>query len=920
MLRQHIDERQKLDRQHAADLETANGELTLEVQKRRTLEAKLTKLNRALTAHSKVQRAVFRAGAENELMEDVCRIMVETGGYTMVWAGLAGQDKEKAVLPVAQYGFEKGYLDLARIRWDDTRLGRGPTGTATKTGTPCFVQDIRNDPNFEPWRDNAIKRGYASCVALPLLADSNAFGALTLYSAEAFSIDSEEIELLNELAKDLAFGIISLRNKEKRTLAELSLRQRVEELKVVNRLAAAARAKHSTDQFFESASDILFSCLNPDFIILYLLQGHELVLKGHRSRDQEFEHRSPEKKAIGECLCALAATGKPSYSVDIDSDPLCTIQACKNAGVQSFAALPLRIGNDVMGVLGLASSEERDFSRQSTFLQTLADQMALGLEAIRTHEQIEHQVEKLRKTIGQVNLAREEIRKSKELLRAVFDGFSDPLIMVDKDMKVRIINEAAGKYYRVSSEEAVGGICNEVFWGRSEPCEGCTLQDALTGGEPLRFRRAGFEDPDRLEHVDIFPCSDGYGEQGAIIHVRDITEQVRNENQLILADKLISLGVLVSGVAHEINNPNNFIMLNAPIVIDAWKSIQPIIENYYHENGDFVMGGLNYSEMRVELPGLLSGIVEGSRRIKRIVQDLKAYARHDNAGTTQNVDIKNVIEGSVRLLNNLIRKSTEHFSVEVDENLPLILGNAQKVEQVVINLIQNACQGLTKKEQRVSVKSWYHKEKNGVVIEVTDEGVGIPEETMPHIMDPFFTTKRGYGGTGLGLSVCSTIVKTHQGTIDVVSREGKGSVFRVFLPVHAKREPLRILVVDDDDILRKSMVGILESNEDYLVQEASNGAVAFLLMGHHLPDLLILDIHMPDMDGVEVCRLLKEREELSKIEVIVVTGLADSPRGKKIADMGFKNIIRKPFKPMNFLDTVRTTLEPVYSEGIKHGQ
>ncbi|MEW6586996.1 MAG: ATP-binding protein [Nitrospirota bacterium] len=520
----------------------------------------------------------------------------------------------------------------------------------------------------------------------------------------------------------------------------------------------------------------------------------------------------------------------------------------------------------------------------------------------------------------QLGLAREEIRKSKGLLQCALDGISDPLIMVGKDFKVRVLNKAATEYYRASREEVIGKFCYEVFLGRAEPCKPCNMGNALCGKKPVSFQRTGFQNPSRLEQVNIHPLDDGYAEGDVIIHISDINEQAQNGNELILANKLISLGVLVSGVAHEINNPNNLIMLNTPILMDAWKSIEPIIENYYKENGDFVMGGLNYSEMRVELPGLISGIVEGSRRIKRIVEDLKAYARHDDTGPTQNVDVKNAIESSIRLVDNLIRKSTDNFSIECGENLPLIRGNIQRIEQVVINLIQNACQAVTKKEQRISVTCLYDEKKNGVFIEVADEGIGIPEEAMPHIMDPFFTTKRGYGGTGLGLSVCSNIVKAHHGTIEVRSREGKGSVFRVFLPVSAKREPVRILVVDDDEILRKSMVGILEANEDYLVQEASNGAEAFLLMGHRLPDLLILDILMPDMDGVEVCRLLKEREELSKIKVIVVTGLPDSPKGKRVAGMGFKNIMSKPFKPMNFISTVTTTLEDAYIEGIKRGR
>ena len=379
----------------------------------------------------------------------------------------------------------------------------------------------------------------------------------------------------------------------------------------------------------------------------------------------------------------------------------------------------------------------------------------------------------------------------------------------------------------------------------------------------------------------------------------------------MLADKLISLGVLVSGVAHEINNPNNFIMLNAPTLKKAWESIEPIIEKYYRENGDFIMGGLEYSEMRDEIPGLLSGIMEGSRRIEGIVKDLKDYSRHDSIGRTQLVDVNKAIESSVRLLDHMLRKSSNHFSVEFGENLPSINGNVQKLEQVVINLIQNACQALTNNGQCISVKSSYHKKKNGIVIEVRDEGVGIPTEELPRIMEPFFSTKQGYGGTGLGLSVCSDIIKEHQGKIDVESREGAGSTFRVFLPVTKKAKQTRILVVDDDDILREGITNVLKTNKNYRVEEASNGAEAFLLIGHRRPDLIVLDIHMPDMDGVEVCRLLKEMEELSDIKVVVITGFPDSPKGRKVVELGFTNILPKPFTIPDLTGMVKIVLEEV---------
>lgn len=265
---------------------------------------------------------------------------------------------------------------------------------------------------------------------------------------------------------------------------------------------------------------------------------------------------------------------------------------------------------------------------------------------------------------------------------------------------------------------------------------------------------------------------------------REIKERKRMEKEFIQTDKMISLGILVSGVAHEINNPNNFIMLNTPILQEAWEDIMPVIEKYYKVNNDFVLAGLPYSTMRDEIPKLFSGIKEGSKRIKHIVKDLKNYARQGGSDMDQSVNINQIVKNSVRLVDNLIKKATNNFRVEYGHNLPLIEGNKQKLGRVVINLIRNACQALEDKEKGVFMKSSFDKKKNCIVIQVQDEGCGIPETTLPRIMDPFFTTKRSQRGTGLSLPVSSVIVKAHGGRIEVKSDISKGTIFKVILPVN----------------------------------------------------------------------------------------------------------------------------------------
>jgi PAS domain S-box-containing protein len=271
---------------------------------------------------------------------------------------------------------------------------------------------------------------------------------------------------------------------------------------------------------------------------------------------------------------------------------------------------------------------------------------------------------------------------------------------------------------------------------------------------------------------------------------RDITARKKAEelsrlhqHQLMQASKMVAIGTLVSGVAHEINNPNNFIMLNSKIVEDAWRSALPILESYYRENGEFIIGGMNYTEMRDSLPTLFAGISNGARRIKQIVNDLKTYVREDSADLTQEIDINAVIKSAVSLLSHMIKNATHAFKVAYGVNLPMLRGNFQRLEQVIINLIQNACQALPDAARGISVSVRHDSAEAAVIVTIEDEGVGMPSETIPTIMDPFFTTKSETGGVGLGLSISSRIVEEHGGRMRFTSQQDQGTVAEIFLPV-----------------------------------------------------------------------------------------------------------------------------------------
>ncbi|MHB8709653.1 MAG: ATP-binding protein, partial [Desulfuromonadales bacterium] len=261
-----------------------------------------------------------------------------------------------------------------------------------------------------------------------------------------------------------------------------------------------------------------------------------------------------------------------------------------------------------------------------------------------------------------------------------------------------------------------------------------------------------------------------------------LEELRRHQDQLVQADKMASLGILVSGVAHEINNPTGLILFNTPVICEAYADAETILEEHYRVHGDFILGGIPYSRMRSKIPQMLDDMHEGAKRIKRIVEDLKDFARRNDASVSETVDVNTVVSLAVRLVEVTIRKSTDHFSVSYGEQLPPVRGHAQRIEQVVVNLILNACQALPDPGRSIVMETGYATDTHCVWVRIKDDGSGIAPEHLVHLTDPFFTTKRESGGTGLGLSVSAGIVKEHGGELQFDSQPGGGTVVLLTLP------------------------------------------------------------------------------------------------------------------------------------------
>jgi PAS domain S-box-containing protein len=228
--RDHLEE---LIRDRTSELEAANARLRADVTERKKREAELDRLNRTLKALSASSQAMMRATDESAYLNEICQIIVRDCEHSMVWIGFARDDPGKTVQRVAQAGFDEGYLESLHVTWADTGRGRGPTGTAIRTGRACGCRNMQTDPNFAPWRAEALRRGYLSSMVVPVMDGGRAFGAITIYSREADSFTSDEVRLLLELADDVRYGVSALRLRHAHAQAEQSLRESETELAAI---------------------------------------------------------------------------------------------------------------------------------------------------------------------------------------------------------------------------------------------------------------------------------------------------------------------------------------------------------------------------------------------------------------------------------------------------------------------------------------------------------------------------------------------------------------------------------------------------------------------------------------------------------------------------------------------------------------
>ncbi|HET7039818.1 MAG TPA: ATP-binding protein [Gemmatimonadales bacterium] len=493
--------------------------------------------------------------------------------------------------------------------------------------------------------------------------------------------------------------------------------------------------------------------------------------------------------------------------------------------VSRAAAFPLRAHGVTVGVMAVADPLGGGFEPEALRL----------LSIVATHASI---------VISNARFF-DLVRAGRDQWETTFNALSEGLAVVDQEGRIRRANRALAAMVGSTGASLAGTPLADTPLGSS--MELADRLDAARRGEPAPPLTQRAPSLGRLLRFTAAPMRGDGDARWAVMLVEDVTEQERLETQLIQSEKMAAVGQLVSGVAHELNNPLTSISGLAEFLLE-----QPAPSERDRDH------------LRV--------IREQAERAGRIVRNLLTFARKGPADVTD-LDLNDIIQRTVSLVGYELRLREVRLETSLDPGLPGLTGDRYQIQQVVLNLVTNAIHAVQDnppdRARRIGVATT--AADGQVILRVSDTGPGIPEQVVPQIFTPFFTTKAPGQGTGLGLSISYRIVEGHGGTIAVQRGLDGGAVFVVRLPIRAATGAARrasgtatapveeagtpaespryeILVVDEDPAIRR-MLSVLLGSPTQVVETASEAAVAIALLEEREFDLVIADARAPVSAG-----------------------------------------------------------------------
>lgn len=831
-----------------------------EASLKRSVE-ELRKANRRFRMLSTCNQVLVRTVSAEKLLKDICWSIVETGGYRLAWIGLAEESEDKPVRPAAYAGFEDGYLESIRISWGDNEYGRGPTGTAIRTGRPSVARDVLKDDRFAPWREEAIRRGYASSIALPLMVEGRVLAALNVYASEPDAFAEDEISLLEELASDVTYGLVALRQNAERVHAEEELRRRAMQQEALNTIIGASSMVTDLPELLDVVMDRALQALSVTRGALWLdeYEATRGIAPDVCRKISDVLHEREDAKAE-----AIVVEDWKKAQRDGESDLAGTMV---DQGVRASVVVAVSVEGKRVGGICFGATEPRAWTAQEVeLIRAIGSQLGGTTDRLRLIEMTQLQARQLQR---------------------ILDTVQEGILALDEGSNVILANPKGKEYLSLLAGTGVGERLTRLG--------GKPLADAVEvskEGLPAEIILDG--PPERVFDVSASPSGTKGSPGGATLLIREVTGSRQVQKRVELQDRLAALGQLAAGIAHDFNNIMGTIILYSEMLRQETQLSEKgreRLETVFSQAGraaDLTQQILDFSRRAVV-----------SRHPMALVPFVKEFQKLLERTLPENIDMK-------------FLPGNEEYIINADPG---------RMQQVFMNLSLNArdamAQGGTiqvdisrlevKKGERPPFRDMPARE--WVCIRFSDTGPGIPTHVLPHIFEPFFTTKVPGEGTGLGLSQVYGIVKQHDGYIDVDTRVGAGTMFMIYLPAvsgaavpglsieesaPARGEGETVLVVEDDPGTQRALREALE-NLNYRVIVASDGheATERIEAERATVALILSDMVMPKMSGIELYKWVREKHPGMKM--ILVTGypLGDSTR--QLLEEGRAVWLQKPF-------------------------
>jgi PAS domain S-box-containing protein len=817
--------------------------IKVDATERRRSELELRRLNRTLSTLSECNAALVHAKDENQLLNQICEIVVRAGGYRLAWVGYAEHDEGKTVRLIAKSGVDDGYTENAQITWADTERGWGPGGTAIRTGEVCILRDIHQNPQFSPWLEDAVQRGYASIISLPLLAGSQAFGVLNIYALEPNAFDDPEVELLKELAADLAYGVTALRHDRERGRTETALSESEERYRMlfarnphpmwtcdvetcafleVND-AAVAHYGYSREEFLKmSAEDIrppedvpglranLSSaecgyafCENSrhrkkDGTVIYTdIAVYRFMLHG-KLVSLVLANDVTERKRAGEAVRRSEAELR-SF---VENSPFGIFRA--SIEEDRF----LSVNPALVKMLGYGSAEELLPSRLTTNIIDPKEREAIlalllrdggdsGLSGIDSQ---------YRRKDGKIGIARFSGRLVQESPAGsmVFEGIAEDI--TEQKQAEQALRESEERFRQAVEGAPVGMyIQTEGILRYFNPAA-----LAMFGAESVsQIAGRGFLE---IIHPDTRPA--------IIERARQVLEERKSapfiEERLLRLDGTVFDGEATS-VPFVYEGSNGALVFVRDITgrkreeekrnvleqqlrqAQKMESVGRLAGGIAHDFNNLLMVIQSYTEMLQDSLPIDDGlrvntgqVLKATHRASRLTGQMLAFSRKQITSPAV-LNLNAVVDETGKMLKRLIGEDIE-FRIDPAESLWMTLSDPDQIVQILMNLCINARdampQGgtLTIATENITVEEGsigghpYVEPGEYVKLSVTDTGAGISAEHREQIFEPFFTTKEVGKGTGLGLAMVYGIVKQNDGYVWVESEPGQGASFMIYLP------------------------------------------------------------------------------------------------------------------------------------------